>query len=434
MRKITLYLTLFFIHIGVLSAQQLTNIEKKLANQVVEEMPYALAQLKQAVNTNSGTMNFAGVKAVGMQFKREFDLLGFTTKWHDGSEFNRAGHLSASYITNDENTKLLLIGHLDTVFTKNDDFQTYQEVSQGFVAGPGITDMKGGDVIILTALKAMKAQGLLDNLNIKVVMTGDEEKSGRPLSLSKKLLIDSGKWADIALGFEDGDSNIKTAVIARRGASSWWLGVKAKSAHSSQVFREDIGFGAIYEMARILNEFRIQLSQEQSLTFNPGNLMGGTKVNFDHKKSQGQVFGKDNVIAKEAMANGDIRALSPEQEKNTRKVMKQIITENLAHTNPEIEFYDGYPPMPPTEANRKLLTMYSKVSESLGYGEVIAVDPRKAGAADISFVAEYVDMALDGLGLMGTGGHTKDEVADMSSLKKNTQKAALLMYRLGQNQ
>jgi len=72
------------------------------------------------------------------------------------------------------------------------------------------------------------------------------------------------------------------------------------------------------------------------------------------------------------------------------------------------------------------------VSESLGYGPVVAVNPRNAGAADISFTADHVDMALDGLGLMGSGGHTKDEVADMTSFNKNMHKAAILIYRLGQ--
>ena len=74
--------------------------------------------------------------------------------------------------------------------------------------------------------------------------------------------------------------------------------------------------------------------------------------------------------------------------------------------------------------------MYSDVSQALGYGPVKPVNPRNAGAADISFTAGLVDMGLDGLGLMGRGGHTRDEVADMTSLVKNTQKAAILIYRL----
>ena len=76
--------------------------------------------------------------------------------------------------------------------------------------------------------------------------------------------------------------------------------------------------------------------------------------------------------------------------------------------------------------------MYNQVSQDLGYNVVVEADPRKAGAADISFAAEHVDMAIDGLGLMGSGAHTKNEVADLTSLPKNIEKAAILLFRLGQ--
>lgn len=403
-------------------------VEAAIVAAVNEDLPVALASLEKAVNINSGTMNFKGVKAVGAHFKAELEALGFAVKLTDGSAYGRAGHLVASYGT--KGPKIFMIGHLDTVFAKDDSFQRFETVDDSHIAGPGITDMKGGDVIMIAALRALKKQGLLDDLSIKIVMTGDEERSGRPLALSKKALVDAAHWADIALGFEDGDGSIKTAVTSRRGSVSWTLDVTGRPAHSSQVFKEGYGYGAIYEASRILNSFRQELSSVKNLTFNPGMIIGGTRINFDKTKASGDAYGKSNVIAKTLKVTGDIRALSPEQLANAKQVMQTIVSNNLADTSAKLVFEEGYPPMAPTAGNARLLAIYSDISQGLGYGEVLAVNPRNAGAADISFAADYVDMSMDGLGLMGEGGHTNDEVADITSLAKNIQKVAILMYRL----
>lgn len=413
----------------------LSSLEKQISIDIDRHHKADLKLLKKVVNTNSGTMNFVGVKNVGKIFEKELIALGFKTEWIDGEKFNRAGHLYASFGNDKANhkTKLLLIGHLDTVFSKDDSFQQYKVIDQQSIAGPGITDMKGGDVIIISSLRALKNSGVLKNLNIRILMMGDEEKRGKPYQLATAKLIEAGKWADVALGFEDGDGNPKTAVISRRGAVSWQLKVKGRAAHSSQIFRKGYGDGAIFEAARILNQFRTTLSTEPNLTFNPGVIVGGTEVNYDSSLTKGDAFGKSNVIAQTTIVSGDIRALSPAQLANAKSVMQKIVSENLNKTSATLAFFDGYPPMAPNKGNRKLLSIYSQASIDLGFGEVVAVDPRKAGAADVSFVASYVDMALDGLGLMGKGGHTIKEVADISSLSSQSKRAAIVMYRLSQS-
>ena len=423
------FISLFF-SIASSSKEQLSASERNITNQVKQDLIFAVDSLETAVNLNSGTMNFEGIKKVADHFQRELKDIGFLTDWLDGFSFNRAGHLVASYGNNLNNLNILLIGHLDTVFAKGDTFQKFVRVDQKHVAGPGITDMKGGDVIMIAALRTLKKLNLLDDVNIKIVMTGDEESSGRPLSDSKKAIIDAAKWADIALGFEDGDGDINTAVISRRGASSWQLEVSGKPAHSSQIFRDDIGYGAIYETARILNQFRESLSSQKHLTFNPGLIVGGTRIEHQQKSYSATTFGKNNVIAKDVKVTGDIRALSPLQLSNAKLKMQQIVAESLSHTNAKITFSTGYPPMAPTKGNKALLTLYSQISQDLGYNEVTAVNPSRAGAADISFAAGHVAMAIDGLGLMGTGGHTKDEVANIRSLEMNINKAAILIHRL----
>lgn len=414
--------------ITAISCHASPDVEKQIVRQIDALLPHSNKLLEQIVNINSGTLNFSGVQKVGAVLQQQFDDMGFQTEWVAGDEFNRAGHLVASY--GNTGPKIMMIGHLDTVFAKDDDFQHFTKLDEMHIAGPGITDMKGGDVIIVSTLRALKQLKLLDNVSIRVVMTGDEEASGRPLSKSKKALIDAAKWADVALGFEDGDSNIKTAVVARRGSVNWQLDVTGTPAHSSQIFTEKVGFGAIFETARILDGFRQSLAGVGNLTFNPGLMLGGTTLELGAKSASGNAFGKNNVVAKVTSVKGGIRALSHEELENAKNVMQGIVKQNLAGTTATLTFGDGYPPMAPTKGNYKLLGMYSDVSESLGYGPVVAVNPRNAGAADISFAADYVDMALDGLGLMGEGGHTKDEVADMTTFNKNMHKAAILIYRL----
>ncbi|MFT7286010.1 MAG: glutamate carboxypeptidase [Halieaceae bacterium] len=416
----------------VVPARALDDAERAIRDAVQQGNPEALALLERAVNINSGTMNVDGVAAVGRMFAEAFENVGFSTHWVAGAGFARGGHLVAEY--GSRGPRVLLIGHLDTVFASDSEFQSFERLDEHHAAGPGITDMKGGDVIILSAARALAAAGVLNQLQLRVVLTGDEESRGRPLSMANEALLAAGDWADIALGFEDGDGDPRTVVTARRSSSSWKLKVRGKAAHSSQIFREDIGFGAALEASRILNGWREALSAVPNLTFNPGLLMAGTDIDYDAERTRGSVFGKGNVIAQTAVASGGLRAISPRQIEHAVTLMRAIAGDNMAHTAAEVTFDHGYPPMAPAAANDRLLNAYSAISEELGYGSVVAVDPRRAGAADISFVAGRVSAALDGLGLMGEGGHTVDEVADLRTLPQQTERAALLLYRIATGQ
>jgi len=414
--------------IPLAARQALSTEEQAILKHVDAQRDDALKLLERAVNINSGTQNFAGVRDVGQLFGAEFQQLGFETRWIDGAAFNRAGHLVAEHAG--PGPKILLIGHLDTVFEPDSPFQKFERLSETAARGPGIIDMKGGDVIIIHALKALAAAGALKSMNIVVVMTGDEESAGDPQSLARQALLEAAESAAAAIGFEDGDGNPKTAVIGRRGTSAWTVRVKGKPAHSSQIFRRDLGFGAVFETARIVNAFREELAGEAHLTFNPAVVLGGTQVEFDAAQARGSAFGKDNVIAEHALVSGDLRALSVEQFAGARKKMEAIVSESLPHTSAAITFDEGYPPLAPTEGNRRLLAMYDQASRDAGAGPVTAVNPDMAGAADVSFVAGHVPMILDGIGLMGDGGHTVDETADLRTLPSQMKRAALLLYRL----
>ena len=402
-------------------------VEARIVAHVKKDHDRALSLLRETVDINSGTLNLAGVRQVGAVFDHELAQLGFRTQWIDGRAFNRAGHLVAS--RGSAGPKILLIGHLDTVFAPDSPFQKMQ-IEGKAIKGPGTTDMKGGNVIIVHALRALQASGQLDRVSVRVVMTGDEENRGEPMALANQALIDAGEWADIAIGFEDGDGDPKTAAISRRGASDWTLDVSAKPAHSSQIFQPGVGVGAIFEAARILDGFRSALSGVPNLSFNPGVIVGGTDTALDLDSSRGTAFGKGNVIAQKVRVSGDLRSISPRQLAEAREAMQKIVAASLPGASASITFGEGYPPMAPTAGNARLLAIYDAASQDHGFGPVVAIDPRKAGAADISFVADKVDMALDGVGLMGAGGHTVDETADLATLDSQTIRAAVTIYRL----
>jgi glutamate carboxypeptidase len=413
---------------GAAHGALLSDTERQLAQVVDSRQSEAMALLQQAVEINSGTMNPAGVKQVGKLFGDAFANLEFEVSWVDGADFDRAGHLVARH--RGSGPHLLLIGHLDTVFEADSPFQNFERLGAERAKGPGIIDMKGGDVIIVEALAALKAVGALADLQITVVMTGDEESSGRPLSEARRVLREAADAADVALGFEDGDGNPRTAVIARRGYTDWRLTVSATPAHSSLIFRDEVGDGAAFEVARILDGFRRELAGERYLTFNPGIGLVGTRVDYDDARASGDAFGKANVIAEHGVVTGDLRTLTRDQLASAKSRMEDIVGRHLPGTSAEIGFTDGYPPLAPTDGNRRLLSLYDQASRDLGLGRVRAVDPGAAGAADISFTAGRVVMALDGLGLMGEGGHTARETADLTTLPSQTKRAAVLMYRL----
>ena len=410
------------------SKGSVSKVERKIVSAVDAHNAEALDLLIRVVNINSGTMNFTGVRQVGDVFRAQFDSLGFTTRWVDGSGFGRAGHLVAEHPG--PGPKLLLIGHLDTVFPPESPFQKFERLDDSTARGPGVIDMKGGDVIALYALRALKDAGLLDKMNIVVVFDGDEEDSGAPLEEARSDLTDAAQGAAAALGFEDGAADPRTAVISRRSAGSWLLKSTGTPAHSSQIFTPSVGAGAVFEASRVLDEFYKQLSGEKYLTFNPGVVVGGTMVGLDTTLTEGTADGKHNVVAEHMEVGGDLRALTPEQLERAQQTMRTIVSKSLPNTKSEISFLEAYPPMAPTDGNKRLLAMYDQASRDLGFGAVQAVDPSRAGAADVSFVAKTVPMAIDGLGLSGHDDHTEKETADLRMLAPLTKRAAVLMHRL----
>jgi glutamate carboxypeptidase len=416
-------------------------VESAIVKAVDGETPAAIDLLVKLVNINSGTMNLAGVVAVKDVFAPQIEALGFKVHWIPMDSLDgRAGDLVAEHLcpagTGKCGKRLLLIGHMDTVFELSSSFQRYSIVpgTNGNVAtGPGVNDMKGGLVVMLTALEAMKAAGVLDNTEIRIVLSGDEERHGAPLSISRKDMIDAAEKSDVALEFEPGGivDGKDVQSISRRSAGTWRVETTGRTGHSSQVFSERMGDGAVYELTRILEAFRKEL-REPGLTYNVGLVLGGATATMNANGTGGEATGKSNVIPPAALALGDLRTMDNEQTTRVQAKMRAIVADHLPKTGAVITFDEAYPAMAPTEAGRALIKQLNEVNAILGLPVMEEMDPMARGAGDIAFVAPYVP-GLVGTGVMGEGAHAEGETVFLDSIPRQAKRMALVMYRLSKN-
>jgi len=412
------------------SSAALSPQERKITATVDAEQARTLGMLEKWVNQNSGSLNIEGVTKVRDMLRAELEPLGFDVQWIDMRATGRAGHIVARHKGNGAGKRLLLIGHLDTVFEPDSPFQKWTRQGD-WAEGPGSGDDKGGMAVMVAALRAMQSAGTLKNADISVVLTGDEEDSGNPIDVARRDLIAEGKWADVALDYEGlvVDNGKDMGSTARRSSGSWTLTVKAKSGHSSGILTPGAGAGAIYELSRIIDEFRRELPEDK-LTFNVGLIGGGASADLDEGRIRLSATGKTNVIAASAVARGDLRAISQEQIDRTQAKMKAIVARSLPGATATITFdTDGYPPMAPTAGNRALLASLNTVNRDMGLEPMGELDPVKRGAGDISFVAADTD-GLAGLGPDSAGDHAPGEKVNIPSIWRQAKRAAILMSRL----
>lgn len=424
----TILAALAFAAVAAAPAFAVDKSETAMIAAVDKENARAEALLEKLVNINSGTMNLPGVEKVGVVMTEELKELGFEVRWVPMAKVGRAGHIVATHAG--KGKRMLLIGHLDTVFEPSSPFQVYKKSSPTLAEGPGVNDMKGGLVVMVQALRAMRAAGKLKDAHITIVLTGDEERVGSPRAVSREELIAAAKVSDVALEFESlaRDGGVDHGSIARRSSSGWTVKTSAKSGHSSGIFSKDSGDGAAYELARILAEFRKEVP-EPNLTFNIGLMLSGESVAMNETDTGGTATGKSNIIPPVGIAKGDMRTLSNEQTERVREKMKAIVARHLQGTNAEIEFDDGYPAMPPTAGSRAVLAKLNVINKEMGLPVMPELDPLKRGAGDIAYVAGIVD-GLIGLGAAGEGSHAPGETIDLASLPLQAKRAAVLMYRI----
>jgi glutamate carboxypeptidase len=437
----TLAFPALLLYLGSSSTAQQTPpaVDRTIVAYVDAHQSEANSFLERIVNINSGTHNLEGVRAVARIMEDELKPLGFTVEWKpmDRAPDNvgRAGVLIATHECKAGagrcGKRILLIGHMDTVFEKTSPFQKYT-VNGDIATGPGVNDMKGGLIDMLYALKALRAADVLENMEIRAVLSGDEEAHGEPASISRRDMRDAAKQSDAALEFEGTprSNGVFYGSVSRRSSITWRVKTTGETGHSSGIFSDQMGYGAIYELARIIDEFRTRLP-EHNLTFNVGMVAGGTQVNVDEAGNNATAAGKDNIVAPTAYASGDIRTISNEQTDRVEQKMRAIVSGHLAKTGATIEFGEGYPAMAPTDENRALLKLLNQANKELGFGEMPELDPMKRGAGDIAFVADLVP-GLAGVGATGDGAHAPGETVDLKAQAINTKRDAVLMWKLSQ--
>jgi glutamate carboxypeptidase len=416
------------------NSQPLSPAEKSMVAYVDANVKGSNDLLERLVNINSGTHNLEGVRAVAQVLTPQLTDLGFKVQWIPMDQIERAGALIAEHPcleTGKCGKRMLLIGHMDTVFEKTSPFQVYS-VKGKIGTGPGVNDMKGGLVDMLYALKAMQAADVLKLAEITIVLSGDEEAHGEPVDVARRDMIAAAHHSDVALEFEGTPrfDGVFYGSVSRRSSLSWQIRATGETGHSSAIFSVAKGYGAIYELARILDSFRTQLP-EPYLTYSVGMVLGGSTITVDASANNGSAVGKDNVIAPSAYASGDIRTISNEQTERVKKKMEVIVAQHLSRTGATITFGEGYPAMAPTAQNQAVLGILNQVNASLGFGAMPELDPMKRGAGDISFLADIIP-GLAGVGATGEGAHEPGETIDLSAQPINTKRDALLMYRLSQ--
>jgi glutamate carboxypeptidase len=420
-----------FSTMSVPAMAALSPAERNMVTTVDAEQGRTIALLERLVNQNSGSMNLDGVTRVGAMMRAELEPLGFAVRWVPMQAAGRAGHIVAIHKGSGKGKRLLLIGHLDTVFEADSPFQSWTLKDGDKAEGPGASDDKGGMAVMLAALRAMKAAGTLAKADIEIVLTGDEENVGDPVAIARADLIAAGKRADVALDYEGlaREDGRDMGSVARRSSSSWIVTAHGKTGHSSGIFSASVGYGAIYELVRILDRFRKELP-ETNLTYNIGLIAGGATEQTDAQGIRATATGKGNIIPPIAEARGDMRTLSDEQTARVRAKMKTIVAEHLPGTSAEIDFpRDGYPAMAPTPGGMAILDALNIVNRDLGLPAMPPLDPLKRGAGDISFVARDVDGYV-GLGTASTGDHAPGETVDLASIPRQAKRAAILMSRL----
>jgi glutamate carboxypeptidase len=414
-------LFLFFIlTVGARLAAGLTPDEQKIATLVDAQADAFAGELEAVVRIDSATENLAGVRQVGEHFAGQLAALGFESRFVGlPAATGRAGHLVAEH-KGTKGQRVLLIGHLDTVYPGGE-FRREGSI----VHGSGVADMKGGDVVMIAALRALHAAGALADTRIIVVMTGDEEAMGAPVEISRHDLRAAAQRSDVALAFESAIG--RTGTVARRGSISWALEVQGVTGHSSGIFSAAMGPGAVFETARILQGFHDRLRPLDGLTISPALVAAGVEAELS--RTEGRLSGKTNIIPQRSLVRGDLRTISAEQLAEAQARMQAVVKQNLPRTSAVLTFSEGYPAMAPAPANYALLAQLDQASRDLGLGAITAFDPRGRGAGDIAFVAPPLP-GLDGLGLDGPGQHTRQESADLSHAPELVKRAAVLIYRL----
>ncbi len=338
--------------------------------------------LKKVVELNSYTQNKAGVDRVGRVFQEWFEELGFETKRY---KRELIGDHLLFCSPKKEGKKILFLGHLDTVFPPGS-FEEYKEDKE-WVYGPGVCDMKGGNLVALQALREVGKS----IYNIDMLLVSDEESGSDD---SKLLTKELAKNYDECFVFEAAGANMEV-VTQRKGVGTFFVDILGKAAHSGVRYEE--GINANVEAAHKLIALQNLTNLEKGTTLNVGVMEGGIGA---------------NTISPKAKLTFEVRyTTTAERDRVLQAIDKIIQKEYVAGTKATLSGGIQRDVMQATKAQAKLVEQLQE------WGKQKILTESRGGVSDANIVASCNVPTLDGLGPYGDGDHTIYERALKSSFR-----------------
>lgn len=394
--------------------------ERALVDWLESREDEMVSLLERLTNINSGSLNKAGVDAMAEIFRAELIRLGFSTRNLPGERIEMPSCPGSDYAIDvtdhllatkeGSGTRLLLMGHLDTVFPTTSPFQEFRRQGDTLY-GPGVADMKGGLVVMLYALRALAESGDLDDMAITVLLNSDEEVGS--LS-SRKYLEEQAALHDYGLVYES--SGTGNLVRTRKGLGQARFVVHGKASHAGGAHEQ--GRSAIKELAYKIVEIENMTNYETGVTVNVGVVSGGEAR---------------NTIAPCAEGFVDLRYPEPQQGTEAVQQFENIFEQLYSYpvdsgdirTDSWVNLHR--PPKIPTDESDYLLNKTRAIGRLLGQ-ELGITD--SGGGTDGSLTQAAGLPTLDSLGIAGTGAHSNREEARLSSLLERAQLSAVLIRRL----
>ena len=349
-----------------------------------------LPRLRRWVEINSFTANVEGVNRMGAVLEEDFASLGMVFERRPGDGVG--DHLVwRTPAWGPGGT--LLVGHHDTVFPPGA-FDFYEE-AEDRVRGPGVLDMKGGLLVVRTALAALAEAGALERMRVAVVSVADEE-IGSPSS--RPLIEELARGARAALVFEAG--RIDDSVVTRRkGTGALTVTARGVAAHAGNAHAD--GVNAIWALARLIDRMQRLTDYARGVTLNVGTIQGGEAK---------------NTVPAHAECRVDLRFLRATDGLELVAAVDRAAREVAAESGASLTITGGVsrPPLERTEASAELAALYAERARrhGLGGGE----SPLVGGGSDANTVSAVGVPAIDGLGPRGRGFHTPNEYIEPATL------------------
>lgn len=410
--------------LAVKAAKALAEVEKNLLEGIKKQSKKRRELLHDLVEIKSGSHYQPGIEAMHTRLQKEFLPLGFKAESYaaevmEGGEDLFGPHQILRRSASAEYTnapRILLMGHVDTVFEPDSGFDTIS-VDDDKMFGPGCADMKGGLVVMFSAVQALAEQGLLDTLDVAVLLNGDEEISSRS---SRKRIESEAQKADIGLVFEPGRSKPYGAVtLARKGTGTFILTVHGVAAHSGNRYID--GYSAVDVLAQNILALGRLSDLRRGISLNVGIVTTGPGA-------------KRNKVSDWAQCEFDLRLRDPADADEIVQKIQQIVAAELPK-NPwtgqgaRVELRGGLarPPMPIDDGRLQLYAQLAGLAELLGqpFGAVSV-----GGGSDANIAAGQGLLVMDSLGPVGGGLHSFDEWVDLKSMDQRTALTALFLSRL----